>query len=171
MTVTVLLLWTAAAIGCLWVLRRDPAILRSAVGHTRSSLVTVVPIIAIALPAAGFLSELVPEQLAATLFGPESGVLGHLAATVAGACAPGGPFVSFPIVLALWCSGAGGAQMVTLISAWSVLRLNRVILWEAPPMESRFVLLRPAATAWLPPRSGLTAEIILACLPPDVLGR
>jgi uncharacterized membrane protein YraQ (UPF0718 family) len=171
MTATALLLWAVAGIGCFWALRRDPAILRGAIGHTRASLFTVLPIIAIALPTAGFLSELVPERVAATLFGPESGVLGHLAATVAGACIPGGPFFSFPIVLALWSSGAGAAQMVTLISAWSVLGLNRVILWEAPLMGWRFVLLRLAATAWLPPLSGLSAELILACLPPDALGR
>ncbi len=171
MTVTAVLLWVVAALGCLWAARRDPMILRGALGHARTSLFTVLPIIAIALPTAGFLSELVPERFAATLFGPESGVLGHLAATVAGACIPGGPFVSFPIVLALWSSGAGAAQMVTLISAWSVLGVNRVILWEAPLMGWRFVLLRLAATAWLPPLSGLVAELILVGLPPDVLGR
>ena len=171
MTATALLLWAAAAIGCLWALRRDPAILCGALAQARASLFAVLPIIAIALPTAGFLGELVPERFAAQLFGPESGVLGHLAATVAGAALPGGPFVSFPLVLALWSAGAGPAQMVTLISAWSVLGVNRTILWEAPLMGWRFVLMRLAATAWLPLLSGLSAELILACLPPGVLGR
>lgn len=171
MSVTALVLWLAAALGCALAARRDPAILRGALAHTRTSLLTVAPIIAVALPTAGFLGELVPDRFAAALFGPESGLLGHLAATVAGACIPGGPFVSFPVVLALWSSGAGAAQMVTLISAWSVLGVNRVILWEGPLMGWRFVALRLAATAWLPPLSGLAAEAILACLPPDVLGR
>lgn len=171
MSATVLLLWAAAALGSAWALQRDPAILRGALAHTRTSLLTVAPIIAIALPTAGFLGELVPERLAATLFGPGSGVPGHLAATAAGALIPGGPFVSFPVVLALWSSGAGAAQMVTLISAWSVLGVNRLILWEGPLMGWRFVALRLAATAWLPPLSGLAAEVILLCLPPDVLGR
>ncbi|WP_439579826.1 hypothetical protein [Elioraea sp.] len=171
MTATALVLWIAAAIGATWALLRDPAILRGAVRHTRTSLITVLPIVAIALPTAGFLTELVPERFATTLFGPDSGVRGHLAATVAGACIPGGPFVSFPVVLALWSSGAGPAQMVTLISAWSLIGVNRLILWEGPLMGWRFVALRLAATAWLPPLSGLAAEAILACLPPDVLGR
>lgn len=171
MSATALLLWLAAALGCAVAARRDPAILRGALPHARAGLLTVAPIIAVALPTAGFLGELVPDRFAAALFGPESGLLGHLAATVAGACIPGGPFVSFPVVLALWSSGAGAAQMVTLVSAWSVLGVNRVILWEGPLMGWRFVALRLAATAWLPPLSGLAAEAILACLPPDVLGR
>jgi len=52
-----------------------------------------------------------------------------------------------------------------------VLGVNRTILWEAPLMGWRFVLMRLAATAWLPLLSGLSAELILACLPPGVLGR
>jgi uncharacterized membrane protein YraQ (UPF0718 family) len=171
MTTAALLLWAAAALACLAAWRRDPAILRGALGHTRASLLTVLPIIAVAIPTAGFLTELVPEQFAATLFGAETGLLGHLAATVVGACIPGGPFVSFPIVLALWSAGAGPAQTVTLISAWSILGAHRAIVWEAPLLGWRFVAVRLAASAWLPPLSGLAAEAILACLPPDVLGR
>ncbi|TQF76261.1 hypothetical protein FK498_18730 [Elioraea sp. Yellowstone] len=171
MSATALGLWLAALAGCVLAARRDAAILRGALAQTRASLLTIAPIMAIALPTAGFLGELVPERFAASLLGPGSGLAGHLAATVAGACIPGGPFVSFPVVLALWSAGAGPAQMVTLISAWSVLGLNRVVLWEGPLMGWRFVTLRLAATAWLPPLSGLAAEAILACLPPGVLGR
>jgi uncharacterized membrane protein YraQ (UPF0718 family) len=171
MSTTAILLWLAALLGVAFAFRRDTAIVRGALLHTRTSLLTVLPIIAIALPTSGFLTELVPERFAATLLGPDSGLLGHLVATAIGPCIPGGPFVSFPIVLALWSSGAGAAQMVTLISAWSVLGVHRLIIWEGPFMGWRFVALRLAASAWLPPLSGLTAEAILALLPPGALGR
>lgn len=166
-----LLLWAAALLAAAAALRRDPRLPRAALGQMRAGLAGVLPILAVAIPAAGFLAELVPERFAATLFGAGTGLLGHLAATVTGALLPGGPFVAFPVVLALWQAGAGSAQMVTLISAWSILGLHRAIVWEAPLLGWRFVALRLAASAWLPPLSGIAAEAILAWLPVVAPGR
>jgi uncharacterized membrane protein YraQ (UPF0718 family) len=162
-------LLAAAAGVALW--RRDPAAVAAGARFALGTLKRVLPVMLLALPMAGFLSVLVPERFAALLFGPESGLSGHLLATLVGAFIPGGPFVSFPIVLALWSSGAGAAQMVTLISAWAVLAVNRVIVWEAPLMGWRFVALRLATGFWLPLASGLIAEAILALLPPGSIGR
>ena len=171
MTATGIAIWllAAAAAAALW--RRDRAAVAAGGRFAIDTLKAVLPLMLLALPMAGFLSVLVPERFAALLLGPETGLRGHLVATMVGAFIPGGPFVSFPIVLALWSSGAGPAQMVTLISAWSVLAVNRVIVWEAPLMGWRFVMLRLATGFWLPLASGLAAEAILALLPPGTVGR
>lgn len=171
MTATGILIWvvTIAAGLALW--RRDPPAIASGARFAFGTLKSVLPVMILALPMAGFLTVLVPERFAAVLFGAETGLRGHLLATVVGAFIPGGPFVSFPIVLALWNSGAGAPQMVTLISAWSVLAINRVIVWEAPLMGWRFVWLRLLTGFWLPLASGLIAEALLALLPPGSIGR
>ena len=166
-----ILLWIAAAAAAAVLWRRDRPALAAGGRFAWVQLKTVLPIMVLALPMAGFLAVLVPDRFAAALFGAETGLRGHLLATLVGAVIPGGPFVSFPIVLALWNSGAGPAQMVTLISAWSVLAVNRVIVWEAPLMGWRFVLLRLVTGFWLPLASGLSAEAMLALLPPGSIGR
>ncbi len=160
---------TVCAAAMLW--RRDPAAVGQGARFALGTLKGVLPVMLLALPMAGFLTVLVPEHFAAALFGPQTGLQGHLLATLVGAFIPGGPFVSFPVVLALWNSGAGPAQMVTLISAWSVLAVNRVLVWEAPLMGWRFVLLRLVTGFWLPLASGLLAEAMLALLPPGSIGR
>jgi uncharacterized membrane protein YraQ (UPF0718 family) len=171
MNATGIAIWllTFAAAVALW--RRDRTAVAAGGRFAFATLKGVLPIMLLALPMAGFLTVLVPERFAAVLFGAETGLRGHLLATLVGAFIPGGPFVSFPIVLALWSSGAGPAQMVTLISAWSVLAVNRVIVWEAPLMGWRFVLLRLVTGFWLPLASGLLAEAMLALLPPGSIGR
>jgi uncharacterized membrane protein YraQ (UPF0718 family) len=171
MTETGIAIWliTFAMGFALW--RRDRPALARGGSFAFQTLKNVLPIMLLALPMAGFLTVLVPDRFASVLFGAETGLRGHLLATVVGAFIPGGPFVSFPIVLALWNSGAGPAQMVTLISAWSVLAVNRVIVWEAPLMGWRFVALRLVTGFWLPLASGLAAEAMLALLPPGSIGR
>lgn len=171
MTATGIAIWliTVAAGLALW--RRDRSALATGGRFALDTLRNVLPIMLLALPMAGFLTVLVPDRFASVLFGAETGLRGHLLATLVGAFIPGGPFVSFPIVLALWNSGAGPAQMVTLISAWSVLAVNRVIVWEAPLMGWRFVTLRLVTGFWLPLASGLAAEAMLALLPPGSIGR
>lgn len=171
MSAAAVIVWAAALVALAVVVRRGRPALRVAALQTGTSLRTVLPTLALALPAAGFLTVLVPDRFAAALFGAETGLAGHLLATLVGAVLPGGPFVSFPVVLALWQSGAGTAQMVTLISAWSVLAVHRLVVWEGPLLGWRFAALRLAASLPLPLASGLAAEAILALLPPGTVGR
>ncbi|MCS6853567.1 MAG: hypothetical protein NZ523_02260, partial [Elioraea sp.] len=158
MSASALLVWAAALAALAVAARRGRAALFSAAAQTGTSLRTILPTLALALPAAGFLTVLLPDRFAAALFGEETGLAGHLLATLVGAILPGGPFVSFPVALALWQSGAGTAQMVTLMSAWSVLAAHRLVVWEGPLLGWRFAALRLAASLPLPLLSGLAAE-------------
>jgi uncharacterized membrane protein YraQ (UPF0718 family) len=170
MSATQALVWLMALSAFAWLLRRQGLVpARRALRDTGTSLLRLLPMIAVALPLSTLFAELVPPGVAEGALGRDSGIGGILLATAAGMLLPGGPFVTFPLVLAFLAAGAGPAQMVALISAWSVLGLHRVLVWEMPVMGRRFVLLRLASGAALPVLAGLLAEALLLGFP--VLGR
>lgn len=86
--------------------------------------------------------RLVPPDYVSRTIGAESGWRGLTVATLAGAVTPGGPFTSFPLVLALSRSGADIGTVVAFVTSWSVLGINRVILWEIPLVGADFAALR-----------------------------
>lgn len=118
-----------------------------------------------ALLAGVFLAGLVPEQQVVGLLGEASGAYGVVMATAIGGVLPGGPMIAFPLALALLEAGMGVAQMVTLITAWSVLALHRVLVFEAPMMGWRFAGRRLLASLPVAPAAGfltLAAEAVIA---------
>jgi uncharacterized membrane protein YraQ (UPF0718 family) len=146
-------------------LRRGPGTARKAVVDTGQSLVKILPIFAVALPMAAFLAELMPADAAVDWIGPASGLNGIVVASFAGGLMPGGPFVTFPLVLAFAKAGAGVPQMAALITGWSIFALHRIITWEYPILGWRFVAIRLIAAAPLPILAGLLAEAVVATLP------
>ncbi len=115
-------------------------------------LITRIPL---ALIAGSFLAALIPEAVVAAVLGDASGLQGILLATAVGAIMPGGPMITFPLALVLLSAGVGLAQMVTLITAWSVLALHRVLVFEIPTLGWRPTVLRLLACLMLPPLAGL----------------
>jgi uncharacterized membrane protein YraQ (UPF0718 family) len=138
---------------------------KRALRDTGDSMARVLPIMLVAIPMASFLSQLIPPQLAAHWLGPESGLAGVLLATAVGGFIPGGPFVSFPLVLTFIKAGAGAPQMVALITAWAVLGVHRVLTWELPILGGRFVLIRLISGGAMPILAGLLAEALLPLFP------
>lgn len=113
-----------------------------------------LPRVILALLAAGFLSHLLPHEVIAQWVGHESGLKGIGIATVLGTIMPGGPLIAFPIVVLLSKAGAGMPALVTFLTAWSVLGIQRIIGFELPMMGSKFVINRVAIGIFLPPISG-----------------
>lgn len=109
----------------------------------------------VALVAASFLGELLPQQQIAGLLGPSSGLTGILLASFLGGLFPGGPSTAFPLMIALADAGAGTAQLIALLNAWSVIALHRVVIFEVPMMGIAFSLRRLAASVLLPLLTGL----------------
>lgn len=108
-----------------------------------------------ALLAGVFLAQLIPEAYVVSLLGEPSGLRGVLLATLIGGLLPGGPIIAFPLALALLEAGIGMAQMVTLITAWSVLAFHRVLVFEVPMLGWRFAGLRVLASLPVAPAAGL----------------
>ncbi len=166
MTATQLLLIATALGAFALVLRRKgPAAGRRALRDTAGSLLRVLPLLLVAIPMAAFLAQLIPPRVAGAWLGPESGLAGILVATAAGGFIPGGPFVSFPLVLTFIKAGAGAPQMVALITAWAILGLHRVLTWELPVLGPRFVAVRLLSGGALPVLAGLAAQALLPLFP------
>jgi uncharacterized membrane protein YraQ (UPF0718 family) len=162
MTSAALILWGLCGLAALAAWRQGGGVVQGGVRFAALQLRTIIPVLALALPAAGFIAALVPDDLARAWIGPESGARGILVASFAGGLIPGGPFVSFPLLLAFAASGAGVPQLVALTSGWAVFAFHRVIVWEWPVMGPSFVLLRLACSIALPAASGFLAQALIA---------
>ncbi|ADZ70597.1 permease [Polymorphum gilvum] len=126
-----------------------------------SLLVMVLPQIAAGLLIGGFAQALISKDTAAEYLGAESGLRGLLVATVAGIVTPGGPFTSFPLVYALWTSGADVGALVAYLVSWALIGLHRIVVWELPFMGPEFALLRFVVCLPLPLLAGIFARLIV----------
>ncbi len=115
----------------------------------------------LALLAAGALTRILPQDFIAAKLGGASGYEGIFLGSVFGAILPGGPIVTFPIVVLFMKNGATAAPLVALVTSWSVLALHRVLIFEMPLMGFRFVSIRVASAILLPPIAGVLAGFLL----------
>jgi len=127
--------------------------LRLAYEHT----IVNMPRVFCALLGAGFISEILPKDIIASWLGTGSELTGIMIATAVGLIMPGGPIIAFPIVVALAKTGAGFPALVTFLTSWSLLGLQRVFTFELTMMGSRFVMNRMAAAVVLTPLTGIAA--------------
>lgn len=136
---------------------RDRARFRNALAIAGSSLSRVVPALCLAIFAAALLMPAMPVRVIQPWIGHDSGLSGVLIASCIGALIPGGPVVSFPIILVFQTAGAGVPQLIALLSGWSVVAVHRVVAFEIPMMGTRFTMCRLIASLAIPPLSGLCA--------------
>ena len=162
MLVSGIFLWSVVVVLWIVVLRKPGAEHRRALQTFVTQGRRVVVRMPLALLAAGFVAVLIPQDVIGGLIGGASGFLGIATSSVLGSFLPGGPFVTFPFVIALMNYGAGEPQMVAFIAAWSVIAIHRVIAWEIPLMGARFWFVRFASSAILPPLSGVLAALLWA---------
>lgn len=116
---------------------------------------------------AAFLTVLLPREMISRWVGAESGLKGILIATFAGIVLPGGPFAIFPIAGAFIAVGADVSAAITLITSWTLLGINRAVVWEMPFFGIEFVGWRTLVTLPLPVIVGLSARLIVRTMAKD----
>jgi uncharacterized protein len=129
--------------------------LRSALTMTAQ----ILPLLVFALIVAGMVQALLPRDLIARWVGAESGIRGILIGTVAGGLAPGGPYVSLPIVAGLLRTGAGVGTMVAFLTGWSLWAVARLPM-EVGILGWKFTFIRFATTFFFPPIAGWIAHVL-----------
>ncbi|MCA8929848.1 MAG: permease [Alphaproteobacteria bacterium] len=118
-------------------------------------MVTAVPRMALGVFIYGFLTVLVPRDWVAKHMGRDAGLKGIAIGLVAGALAPGGPWVIYPIAAMLIRFGAEVGAVVTFIMSWSVLGMNRFLVWEVSFLGEHLASMRLLAALPLPIVAGL----------------
>lgn len=129
---------------------RGAAVLRSGLRTGVIAFVQLIPRLAIGVLGAGYLAEMLPQDLVGRWLGPDSGMLGTLIASLAGALTPGGPVVGFSIGAAALKGGAGAPQIIAYTTAWALFALPRILIYEIPMMPARLVWLRVLVSLPLP---------------------
>ena len=164
MITAALFIWALAALLALVAHLKEASLHGIAVRHAWTQLKSIVVRVPLTLLAATYALALIPQDRIASLLGESSGLAGILLANLFGAALPGGPMVTFPVIVVLREHGVGDAQTVALLTAWSVLALHRVLAFELPMLGGRFVAIRLFASALLPFVAGLLAGAIWLAL-------
>ncbi len=160
-----IVLFILAALLALYALKRSPAVARQGTTLSVERFFAVLPRMGLAILAAGFVSKLVPSEPIAHHIGPDSGIYGILLASLVGCFIPSGPSVSFPVVVVLLQAGAGIPQVIAFLTAWSIVALHRVLIYEIPLMGWRFCLVRVISALPLAPLSGGLADLLIRFFP------
>lgn len=146
----------------LYARRRVPDAHRIALASGRDHFRALAPRIPFALLAAECIGRVLPREHVAELLGAGAGLPGTLLGALVGWLLPGGPLVAFPLAIALFRAGAEQAPLVALITAWSLMAVNRTLLFEVPMLGTGFTLRRMLVSAPLPVLAGVTAALIAA---------
>jgi len=145
-----IILWgSVAAVGFI-AFRRGRTVLTASLREGTMDFVNIVPRIALGVIGSGYIAAVIPQEVITGWLGPDSGWLGVLTATIAGAATPGGPVVGFSIGTVALKDGGGTPQIIAYVIAWALFAFQRLLLWEIPFMPSRFVWFRAAVSLPFP---------------------
>lgn len=129
----------------------------ASLGNDLNLMAYMLPRMAAAVLIGGFLQALIPKGLIARWLGERSGIRGLLIASAVGMVTPGGPSLAFPLVVVLRTGGASLPVLVAFLTAWSMLGVHRIIIWELPLFGAPFATVRFLSSMAMPLLAGLIA--------------
>ena len=124
-------------------------------------LAVLLPKIGLGLFVAASIPLLLPRERISAWIGRESGMRGLALASAAGALLPGGPSMVFPLAAALLAAGADLGAGLAFVTGWSLLSLNRTLIWELSFLDWHLVGLRVLLSLPAPLLVGLAARALI----------
>ncbi len=122
------------------------------------------PRLIFAFAIAGMIQVLVPSELVSKWIGRGSGFKGLLIGSLAGSMTPGGPMTQFPVVASFYHSGADIGPLIAYITAWALVSIPRLFIWEIPLLGAEISLVRFFISLILPPVVGFAGGTLLQLL-------
>ncbi len=157
MTKTLIFLAVLAAIAAAAAWYKSPSLAWEGALSGGRMFLAIIPLMLVGILLGSMVQVLLPRELVAAYAGEESGLVGLLIATVAGAATPVGPFVAFPLVASLWKAGTAVGPLISYLTAWALLGFHRILIYEGPIMGWRFALVRILSVLLAPILAGLIA--------------
>ena len=117
----------------------------------------LVPRMFFALIAAGFIAQLIPQELIAQFLCKSAGLQALVVAAAVGLVVPAGPVIAFAIAVVFAKGGASSAALITFISSWTIFATHRILIYELPLLGASFLRLRVASVFFIPFVAGLLA--------------
>ncbi len=152
----------AITAGALCYFLKGPEVFLATLEDDLGLLLSILPKVLAGVLLAGLLTVLLPQDKVARWMGARSGLRGLVLAGLAGALLPGGPMMAFPLTVALGVAGADIGTATAFIAGWSLLNLNRTLVWEMSFFPHDFVYLRYGLSLLVPVLLGLAARAIFA---------
>jgi len=125
-----------------------------------SLLGSAIPRIIAAVSIAGLIWAILPTEKLTHYIGRDRGVKSLIVTMVVSILTPGGPSAAYPLLAVLGVAGADRGVLVTYITGWSMLGLQRILVWDIPFMGTEFSLIRFLVCLPLPIIAGLIARKI-----------
>ncbi|PHR56599.1 MAG: hypothetical protein COA47_12835 [Robiginitomaculum sp.] len=116
--------------------------------------------ILVALSIAALIWVMMPRDKISALVGNNSGLRGILIALVAGCLTPGGPSSAYALLAVLASGGADVGALIAYITSWSILGMQRILIWDVPFMGFEFSSFRFLISLPLPIVAGLIARTL-----------
>lgn len=136
--------------------RRDDSH-RRGLRQSWGTLKRTLPLLIVAFVIVGYVNVLAPQDVVSDWIGPGSAWRGLFVGTAAGMLLPGGPYVVFPLIAALYQAGAGVGPTLAMITSWAGLALLSVS-FEIPFLGWRFSVLRLGLSLLVPLLVGWAAQ-------------
>jgi uncharacterized membrane protein YraQ (UPF0718 family) len=154
----ILLALTVGALGFAYL--RRPALAGEGLLAGGRLLRGVAPELVLGFALAGLVDVLIPSATMVRWLGAESSGRGILIGWVVGLAIPGGPYVFFPVVAALFRQGAAPAALLTLITAKTLVSPIRMLTYEAPVLGWPLTLARLVPGVLVPPLVGWLGGVL-----------
>ena len=143
-----------------------------AVGESLELVGNTLPRVTAAQFVAGFVWAMLPRDRFSQLADANHGLRGLAIATAAGIITPGGPTSAFSLLAIAAGAGADRGILVTYITSWALLAVQRIIVWDLPFMGAEFSATRFLVCLPLPILAGIIARrlplsVVLVGTPPQ----
>ncbi|MBS3809192.1 MAG: permease [Desulfobacterales bacterium] len=124
----------------------------------KNTFTNIAPLLLVAFILAGFMQVVIPPELIKTWLGEEAGLKGILIGSIGGALIPGGPYIAFPIIAAVFKAGAGLGTAVACVTGWALWGVITT-MFELAIIGHRFTFLRLGLVLIFPPAAGIMANM------------
>lgn len=137
-----------------------PEVFNESLEEDTALLGKTVPRILAALSIAGFIWVILPRDKLTKYIGRDQSIKSLILTMFASMLTPGGPSAAFSLLAILGSAGADRGVLVTYITGWSMLGIQRILVWDVPFMGADFSITRFLISLPLPIVAGMIARKI-----------